>query len=135
MATARAKVEAFFATLSSHIMTVNGAPGTTSEYLETLEQLKTALWQHTDITREIIPLENGEYNPNERMGLSRAVAKSMQTETMIVNFIANYCDENGHPGALVNNRMAAISLTSGIEASTNMLKATVHEYKKRNDRL
>lgn len=135
MATARAKVEAFFTTLNSHIMTVNGAPGTTSEYVATLEQLKTALWQHTDITREIIPLENGEYKPNERMALSRAVAKSMQTDTMIVNFIANYCDENGHPGALVNNRMAAISLTSGIVASTNMLKATVHEYKKRNDRL
>lgn len=59
----------------------------------------------------------------------------MQTDNMIVNFIANYCDENGHPGALVNNRMAAISLTDGIVASTNMVKATVHEYKKRNDRL
>lgn len=60
MANARAKVEALFTTLSSHIMTVNGAPGTTAECLATLEQLKTALWEHTDITREI------GYPPRER---------------------------------------------------------------------
>lgn len=135
MATARTKVEALFTTLGSHIVTINGAPGTTPEYMATLEQLKTALWEHTDITREIIPLENGEENGNERMALSRAVAKSVQTDNMIVNFITNYCDENGHPGALVNNRMAAIALTDKIVASTNSLKATLHEYKARNDRL
>lgn len=39
MATARAKVEALFTTLSSHIMTVNGAPGTTAEYPATLSKI------------------------------------------------------------------------------------------------
>lgn len=135
MATARSKVEALFTTLGSHIISINGASETTPEYMATLEQLKTALWEHTDITREIIPLENGENNPNERMALSRAVAKSVQTDNMIVNFITNYCDENGHPGALVNNRLAAISVTDRIVASTNVLKAILHEYKTRNDRL
>lgn len=135
MATARAKVEALFTALGSHIITLNRAPGTAPEYMATLEQLKTALWEHTDITREIIPLENSEDQPNERMALSRALAKSMQTDNMIVNFITISCDENGHPGALVNNRMAANSMTDTIVASTNSLKAIVHEYKKRNDRL
>ena len=135
MATARAKVEFLFSSLGSHIITLNRVPGTAPEYVTTLEQLKTALWEHTDITREIIPLENSEDQPNERMALSRALAKSMQTDNMIVNFITNYCDENGHPGALVNNRMAAISMTDTVVASTNSLKAIVHEYKKRNDRL
>lgn len=135
MATTRAKVEALYTTLCNHIITINGAPETTPEYLSTLEQLKSALYDHTDITREIIPLENSEENLNERMALSRAVAKSMQTDKMIVNFITNYCDEYSHPGALVNNRMAAISVTASIVASTNILKATVHEYKNRNDRL
>ncbi len=82
MATARTKVEALFTTLGSHIMTIDGAPGTTPEYMATLQQLKTALWEHTDITREIIPLENGEENGNERMALSRAVAKSVQIDNM-----------------------------------------------------
>lgn len=135
MAIARAKVEALFTTLGSHIITINQAPGTTPEYMATLEQLKNALWEHTDIIREIIPLENGEENANERMALSRAVAKSVQTDNMIVNFIANYCDENGHPGALVNHRMAANAVTDKIAASTHVLKATLHEYKARNDRL
>lgn len=135
METARTKVEALFTTLGLHIIAINGAPGTTPEYMATLDQLKAALWEHTDITREIIPLENGEENPKERMALSRAVAKSVQTDNMIVNFITNNCDENGHPGALVNNRMAAISMTDKIAASTNVLKAILHEYKTRNDRL
>lgn len=135
MATARAKVQALYTTLRNHIITIDGAPEIKSEYVSTLEQLKSALHDHIDITREIIPLENGEDIPNERMALSRAVAKSMQTDKMIVNFIANYCDENGHPGALTNNPMAAVSVTASIEASTNILKATVHQYKKRNDRL
>lgn len=135
MANTRTKVEALFTTLSSHIITINGAPGTTPEYMATLEQLKIALWEHTDITREIIPLENGEENPNKRMALSRAVAKSVQTDNMIVNFITNYCDENGHPGALASNRMAAIAVTDKIVASTNSLKMTLHEYKTRTDRL
>lgn len=135
MTNTRTKVEALFTTLGSHIITINGAPGTTPEYMATLEQLKIALWEHTDITREIIPLENGEENPNERMALSRAVAKSVQTDNMIVNFITNYCDENGHPGALTSNRMAAIAVTDKIMASTNSLKMTLHEYKARTDRL
>ena len=135
MTTARTKVEALFTAIGSHMIEISGAPGTTPEYMATLRQLKTAIWEHTDITREIIPLENGEENGNERMALSRAVAKSVQTDSMIVNFIANYCDENGHPGALVNNRMAAIALTDRIVASTNSLKSILHEYKARNDRL
>lgn len=135
MATTRAKVEALYTILCKHIITINGAPETTSEYLSTLEQLRSALYDHTDITREIIPLKNGEENLNERMALSRAIAKSLQTDKMIVNFITNYCDEYSHPGALVNNRMAAISVTASIVASTKILKATLHEYKNRNDRL
>lgn len=135
MATARAKVQALYTTLRNHIITIDGAPETKSDYVSTLERLKSALHDHTNTTREIIPLENGEDIPNERMALSRAVAKSIQTDNMIVNFIANYCDENGHPGALTNNQMAAVSVTDSIEASTKILKATVHEYKKRNDRL
>ena len=135
MATTRTKVEALYTTLCNHIITINGAPETTPEYMSTLKQLKSALYDHTDITREIIPLENSEENPNERMALSRAVDKSMQTDKMIVNFTTNYCDEYSHPGALVNNRMAAISVTASIVASTNILKTTVHEYKNRNDRL
>lgn len=91
MATARAKVEALLINLSSHIITLKGVPGTAPEDVASLEQLKTALWeQHTDITREINDLENGEDRPKECMALSRALAKSMQTDNMIVSFIANY---------------------------------------------
>lgn len=135
MALARDKIEALSITLRSHIITVSRAPGTSPEYLATLEQLKIALWEHTDITREIIPLEDGEEEPNERLALSRAIAKSMQTDNMIVNFVTDYCDDEGHFGALVNNRMATNSMTDMIVVSTKILKATVHEYKKRNDRL
>lgn len=129
------KIEALLINLSSHIITVSRAPGTSSEYLATLDQLKIALWDHIDVTREIIPLENGEEDPNERLALSRAVAKSMQTDRMIVNFLTDYCDDEGHLGALVNNRMATNSVTDKIVLSTKILTATLHEYKKRNDRL
>lgn len=134
MATARDQVEALFTALGSHIITIDQAPGTTPEYKATLVQLKSALWELTNITREIIPLENGEQNPKERLALSNALAKSVQTDKMIVNFTQNYCD-NGHPGALVNHRMETVSVTGKINSSTQLLKATVHEYKKRNDRL
>lgn len=134
MATARVQVEALFTAVGSHILTIDQAPGTTPEYKAMLGKLKSALWELTDITREIIPLENGEQNPKERLALSKALAKSVQTDNMIVNFIQNYCD-NGHPGALVNHRMETISVTDKIRSSTELLTAMVHEYKKRNDRL
>ena len=135
MTTARTKVDALFTTISSHMIEISGAPGTTPEYMAILRQLKTAIWEHTDITREIIPLENGEQNENEQFALSRAVAKTVETDNMIVNFMTNHCDENGHPGPLVNNRMAAMALIDRTVASTNSLKTILHEYKARNDRL
>lgn len=135
MTTAREEVEVLFTTLGKHIITINGAPGTTAEYQATLEALKSALGDHTNIVREIIPLENGEGKPNEKFALSKALAKSQQTDNMIVNFIKTYCDDEGHPGALVNNRMAAISVTDKINMSTKGLKAIVDEYKTRNGRL
>ena len=113
MTIARTKVEALFTTLGSHIIEISGAPGTTPEYMATLQQLKTALWEHTDITREIIPLENGEENTKEHMALSRPVAKSVQTDNMIVNFITNYCDENGHLGALTDRIVSVHKLPKG----------------------
>lgn len=61
MATARAKVEAFFTTLSSHIMTVNGAPGTISKTFKNIIDKKILLylienisWQIQDIQSLII---------------------------------------------------------------------------------
>lgn len=134
MASARDKVEALFAALGRHLITIDQAPGTTPEYKATLDKLKTALWDLTDITRELIPLENGEQNQRERSALSNALARGVQADNMIVNFIQNYCDD-GHPGALVNHRMETISLTDKIILATKTLQGIVHEYKKRNDRL
>lgn len=135
MATARDQVEAFFIAVGRHIISIDQAPGTTPEYKATLDKLKSALWEHTNITREIIPLQSSEQNPNEKSSLSNALAKSVQTDNMIVNFIRNYCDEYGHPGALVNRRMETVSVTASINRSTEFLKAILHQYKKRGDRL
>lgn len=135
MAAARTKVEKLFTDIGSHMNVIDGAPGTTPEFKATLKQFKEALGEHTDITREIIPLEKSENDPAQRALLSKALQKSQATDNMIVNFIKNYCDENDHPGALVNHRMAANSVTDQIAASTEMLKSKVHEYKKANDRL
>lgn len=134
MTTAREQVETLFTTLSTHIITINGAPETTAEYQETLETLKFALWDHTNILREITPLENGEETPRKKLTLSKALAKSQQTDNMIVNFIKTYSDDKGHPGALVNYQTAAISVTDNINLSTKGLNAIVDEYKTRNGR-
>lgn len=135
MADARQQVDDFFIAVGRHIICIDQAPGTTPEYKATLDGLKTALWEHINITREIIPLQSSEQNPNEKMALSNALAKSAQTDHMIVNFINNYCDEYKHPGALVNRRMETVSVTANINASTRILNAIVREYKKRGDRL
>lgn len=135
METARTKVENLFTTISSHMITLDGAPGTTPEYMATLRQFKAALGEHTDITREIIPLEKGENNPTLRVFLSWALVKSQQTDILIVNFIKNYCDGEGHPGSLVTSRMVANYVTDQIVSSTKILETMVHRYKKINDRL
>lgn len=135
MAVTRQQVDDFFIALGRHIISIDQAPGTTPEYKATLDTLKTALWEHIDITREIIPLQSSEQNPNEKNALSVALTKSAQTDNMIVNFIKNYCDEYQHPGALVNRRMETVSVTANISASTRILKAILNEYKKRGDRL
>lgn len=135
MESTRTKAENFFTAISSHMIVIDGAPGTTPEYMETLRQLKAALAEHTDITREIIPLENSETNPAQCMPLSRALAKTKQTDLMISNFINNHCDDEGHPGALINHRMAVNSVTDQLKLSTNILKTMVHEYKKATDSL
>lgn len=132
---ARAQVEAFYTALSAHIVTVTHAPGTTEAYLSALEQLKTALYDHTDITREIEPLENAEKNPNEQMALSKAVARSKQTDKMVIELIVRSGDEYGHPGGLVNHQTYTVLVTNQIVASTDFQKRILHEYKERNHRL
>lgn len=118
-------------TLRSYIVTISETAKEEDTLI--LDHLQLALLGHTDITNELLPLENSESDMTKRLSLSCALAVSQKIDIMIVDFITACCNDSGQPITILNDQTQVISLTNEIVESTLEIKEVIELYKKANN--
>ncbi|WP_375449280.1 hypothetical protein [uncultured Nostoc sp.] len=118
-------------TLKSHIVAISKTAKEEDTLI--LDHLQLAILGHTDITFELLPLENGESDATKRLSLSCALVVSQKIDIMIVDFITACCDDSGKPITILNDQTKVASLTNEIVESTLEIKEVIELYKKANN--
>ena len=96
---------------------------TSSEWIDTLNELMRALLDHDEVTDELIRIENEEDREAQRLPLSCALVASQQTEEMILNcFKTHYLNHS-------ISKMEASELIAAIVKTTKNVRRVLRKHR------
>lgn len=121
--------QTFFLTLCHFIFIMDGAPNISPAMMNTLTNLRDALYAHDTALKELSPYESRETDFTQRLLLSQSLYRGVQTNRMIGKFFTDCCGTNGQTAGILKKRMRAVFLTAQLDIATAEQYAVIDEYK------